>query len=75
MRDTKADCSDIFYITVKNLKSGILINFLFLPLNLALNLVDIVYMKVLRERDGIPDLRRAARFHYAIVTIPEVGFI
>ncbi|XP_061943595.1 uncharacterized protein LOC133667900 isoform X6 [Populus nigra] len=34
--------------------------------------VDIVYMKVLRERDGIPDLRRAARFRYAIVTLPEV---
>ncbi|KAJ6855087.1 hypothetical protein NC651_039918 [Populus alba x Populus x berolinensis] len=45
---------------------------LFLPLNLALNLVDIVYMKVLRERDGIPDLRRATRFRYAIVTLPEV---
>jgi hypothetical protein len=32
-------------------------------------------MKVLRERDGIPDLRRAAQFRYAIVTLPEVGFI
>ncbi|KAJ6855747.1 Rhodanese-like domain-containing protein [Populus alba x Populus x berolinensis] len=29
-------------------------------------------MKVLRERDGIPDLRRAARFRYAIVTLLEV---
>ncbi|CAI9757637.1 unnamed protein product [Fraxinus pennsylvanica] len=26
----------------------------------------------LRERDGIPDLRRAARFRYASVTLPEV---
>ncbi|KAI5555591.1 hypothetical protein BDE02_19G092900 [Populus trichocarpa] len=29
-------------------------------------------MRVLRERDGIPDLRRAARFRYASVTLPEV---
>lgn len=28
--------------------------------------------EVLRERDGIPDLRRAARYRYASVTIPEV---
>nr|TKS05886.1 hypothetical protein D5086_0000128620 [Populus alba] len=28
-------------------------------------------MKVLRERDGIPDLRRAARFRYASVTLPK----
>ncbi|XP_059445546.1 calcium sensing receptor, chloroplastic isoform X2 [Corylus avellana] len=28
--------------------------------------------EVLRERDGIPDLRRAARFRYASVTLPEV---
>ena len=31
------------------------------------------FVKVLRERDGIPDLRRAARYRYASVTIPEVG--
>lgn len=30
-------------------------------------------MKGLRERDGIPDLRRAARFRYTSVTLPEVG--
>ncbi|KAJ6858631.1 hypothetical protein NC652_041045 [Populus alba x Populus x berolinensis] len=42
MRDTKADYSYIFYITV------------------------------LRERDGIPDLRRATRFRCAIITLPEV---
>ncbi|GLT56599.1 hypothetical protein SLA2020_296300 [Shorea laevis] len=29
--------------------------------------------EVLRERDGIPDLRRAARFRYASVTLPEVN--
>jgi rhodanese-related sulfurtransferase len=29
-------------------------------------------LKVLRERDGIPDLRRAARFRYASVNLPEV---
>lgn len=29
-------------------------------------------MKVLREREGIPDLRRAARYRYASVTLPEV---
>ncbi|GLT76784.1 hypothetical protein SLA2020_484230 [Shorea laevis] len=28
--------------------------------------------EVLREKDGIPDLRRAARFRYASVTLPEV---
>nr|TKS16442.1 hypothetical protein D5086_0000023420 [Populus alba] len=39
---------------------------------MALNLVGIVYMKVLRERDGIPDLRRAARFLSASVTLPKV---
>ncbi|KAJ6855724.1 hypothetical protein NC651_040382 [Populus alba x Populus x berolinensis] len=38
---------------------------------MALNLVGIVYMKVLRERDGIPDLRRAARFLSASVTLPK----
>lgn len=31
-------------------------------------------MKVLRERDGVPDLRRLARFRYTSVTLPEVGF-
>ncbi|XP_065860798.1 calcium sensing receptor, chloroplastic [Euphorbia lathyris] len=34
-------------------------------------LID-VRPEVLRERDGIPDLRRAARFRYASVTLPEV---
>ncbi|EEF37487.1 conserved hypothetical protein [Ricinus communis] len=28
--------------------------------------------QILRERDGIPDLRRAARFRYASVNLPEV---
>lgn len=32
-------------------------------------------MKVLREREGIPDLRRAARFRYASVSLPEVGLL
>jgi len=32
-------------------------------------------MRVLRERDGIPDLRQVAWFRYASVTLPEVGFI
>ncbi|XP_010258449.1 PREDICTED: uncharacterized protein LOC104598222 isoform X1 [Nelumbo nucifera] len=27
----------------------------------------------LRERDGVPDLRRRARFRYASVTLPEIG--
>jgi len=31
-----------------------------------------VFVKDLRERDGIPDLRRAARFRYGNVTLPEV---
>ncbi|WCJ21886.1 Rhodanese/Cell cycle control phosphatase superfamily protein [Euphorbia peplus] len=35
-------------------------------------LID-VRPEVLRERDGIPDLRRGARFRYASVTLPEVG--
>ncbi|KAK8663597.1 hypothetical protein V6N13_083406 [Hibiscus sabdariffa] len=30
------------------------------------------YKLVLRERDGIPDLRRVARFRYACVSLPEV---
>ncbi|GMY32801.1 calcium sensing receptor, chloroplastic [Fagus crenata] len=34
-------------------------------------LID-VRPEVLRERDGIPDLRRAARFRYASVNLPEV---
>lgn len=34
-------------------------------------LIDI-RLENLRERDGIPDLRRAARFRYASVTLPEV---
>lgn len=33
-----------------------------------------VFLKALREKDGIPDLRRAARFRYSSVTLPEVGF-
>ncbi|KAL3565750.1 hypothetical protein D5086_033796 [Populus alba] len=39
---------------------------------LFLSFSGIVYMKVLRERDGIPDLRRAARFLSASVTLPKV---
>lgn len=31
------------------------------------------FLKDLREKDGIPDLRRAARFRFANVTLPEVG--
>ncbi|XP_008394292.3 uncharacterized protein [Malus domestica] len=34
-------------------------------------LID-VRPEVLREREGIPDLRRAARFRYASVSLPEV---
>ncbi|GMI93025.1 hypothetical protein like AT3G59780 [Hibiscus trionum] len=34
-------------------------------------LID-VRPEVLRERDGIPDLRRVARFRYASVSLPEV---
>ncbi|TYI60909.1 hypothetical protein E1A91_D10G137100v1 [Gossypium mustelinum] len=38
-------------------------------------LID-VRPEVLRERDGIPDLRRVARFRYACVSLPEVnGFM
>jgi hypothetical protein len=33
-----------------------------------------VFLKALREKDGIPDLRRSARFRYSSVTLPEVGF-
>lgn len=29
--------------------------------------------KNIKERDGVPDLRRAARFRYASVTLPEVA--
>lgn len=32
-------------------------------------------MKVMREKEGIPDLRGAARFRYASVTLPEVGLL
>lgn len=35
-------------------------------------LID-VRPEVLRERDGIPDLRRAARSRYASVSLPEVN--
>ncbi|KAG8481348.1 hypothetical protein CXB51_026278 [Gossypium anomalum] len=35
-------------------------------------LID-VRPEVLRERDGIPDLRRVARFRYACVSLPEVN--
>ncbi|KAK8637056.1 hypothetical protein V6N13_064486 [Hibiscus sabdariffa] len=35
-------------------------------------LLCINFVKVLRERDGIPDLRRVARFRYACVSLPEV---
>lgn len=30
-------------------------------------------MQELREKDGVPDIRRAARFRYASVTPIEVG--
>lgn len=33
------------------------------------------FVKDLRERDGIPDLRRGARFKYANITLPEVGLL
>ena len=33
-----------------------------------------VFLKALREKDGIPDLRRAARFRYSSVALPEVSF-
>ncbi|CAB75797.1 putative protein [Arabidopsis thaliana] len=36
-------------------------------------LID-VRPEALREKDGIPDLRRSARFRYSSVTLPEVGF-
>jgi len=64
-----------FYIIVKTISNRVtsLISFYFL--DLELNLLDIIYVKVLRERDGIPDLRRAARFRYASVTLPQVGFL
>ncbi|CAN0923042.1 Calcium sensing receptor, chloroplastic [Linum grandiflorum] len=32
----------------------------------------IFFLRVLRERDGVPDLRRATRSRYASVTLPEV---
>lgn len=31
------------------------------------------FLKDLREKEGIPDLRRAARFRFANVTLPEVS--
>lgn len=34
--------------------------------------LGINFVKVLREKDGIPDLRRVARFRYASVSLPEV---
>ncbi|KAF5942192.1 hypothetical protein HYC85_019834 [Camellia sinensis] len=34
---------------------------------------NVVLIDDLRERDGIPDLRRAARFRYGNVTLPEVN--
>ncbi|KAG6735709.1 hypothetical protein POTOM_061639 [Populus tomentosa] len=33
---------------------------------------NLIHFVVLRERDGIPDLRRATRFRCAIITLPEV---
>jgi hypothetical protein len=33
------------------------------------------FMQDLREKDGIPDIRRAARFRYASVSPIEVGLI
>lgn len=35
-------------------------------------MLGIIFLKELRERDGIPDLRRAARFRYERVFLPEV---
>ncbi|GMQ03248.1 hypothetical protein CsSME_00049124 [Camellia sinensis var. sinensis] len=32
-----------------------------------------LFVKDLRERDGIPDVQRAARFRYGKVTLPEVN--
>ncbi|KAG6737156.1 hypothetical protein POTOM_059806 [Populus tomentosa] len=43
-----------------------------LTLELLAGKEDAILIDVLRERDGIPDLRRAAQFHYVIVTLPEV---
>ncbi|KAL3565233.1 hypothetical protein D5086_033279 [Populus alba] len=37
-----------------------------------LRLIGATFQQVLRERDGIPDLRRATRFRCAIITLPEV---
>lgn len=48
---------------------------LFLSLNQGITLeIKMFILKALREKDGIPDLRRAARFRYSSVTLPEVGF-
>ncbi|KAF9670748.1 hypothetical protein SADUNF_Sadunf13G0101000 [Salix dunnii] len=43
-----------------------------LTLKLLAGKGDTILIDVLRERDGIPDLRRAARFRYASVTLPQV---
>ncbi|KAJ6696724.1 hypothetical protein OIU85_003107, partial [Salix viminalis] len=42
------------------------------PVLLKLTAKTFTKGSVLRERDGIPDLRQAARFRYASVTLPEV---
>lgn len=34
---------------------------------------DFFCVEVLREKDGVPDLRRAARYRYTSVTVPEVN--
>jgi hypothetical protein len=38
-----------------------------------MKLLLLSFMQDLREKDGIPDIRRAARFRYASVTPIEVG--
>ncbi|KAJ0092942.1 hypothetical protein Patl1_26810 [Pistacia atlantica] len=35
-------------------------------------MLELDLLKVMRERDGIPDLRRGARYRYASVYLPEV---
>ncbi|KAF2298354.1 hypothetical protein GH714_022948 [Hevea brasiliensis] len=43
-----------------------------LTLDLLTGTENAVLIDVLRERDGIPDIRRTARFRYASVTLPGV---
>ncbi|PPR92921.1 hypothetical protein GOBAR_AA27746 [Gossypium barbadense] len=44
-----------------------------LTLELLSGKENVLLIDVLRERDGIPDLRRAARSRYASVSLPEVN--